>query len=125
MKIAMPVKPKMESYLLSPAYGKAKFFLIYDTETNNYEIVENKYLNGRDVANLLSSHKVDIVITNHIGGGAYEHLTNLGIKAYFTEMKNEPFEKVINEFKEGKLKEITRQMLMLLPQHHHDHHHHH
>ncbi|MEZ0323076.1 MAG: NifB/NifX family molybdenum-iron cluster-binding protein [Hydrogenothermaceae bacterium] len=123
MKIAMPVKPKSGEYVLSTAYGKAKFFLIYDTDTNSYEIVENKYLNGRDVANLLSVHRVDVVITNHIGSGAYNHLINLGMKAYFTESKNEHFERIIGEFKEGKLKEITPQMLMLLPQHYHHHHH--
>ncbi|MEJ5172979.1 MAG: NifB/NifX family molybdenum-iron cluster-binding protein [Hydrogenothermaceae bacterium] len=121
MKIAMPVKPKSESYVLSPAFGKAKFFLIYDMDTENYEIVENKYLNGRDVANLLSVNKVNVVITNHIGGGAYKHLVDLGMKAFFTELKNEPFEKILDEFKRGNLKEITPQMFILLPQH--DHHH--
>ncbi|WP_297889015.1 NifB/NifX family molybdenum-iron cluster-binding protein [Sulfurihydrogenibium sp.] len=126
MKVAMPVKPSKDKYLLSSAFGKSKFFLIYDLETDSYEIVENKELSGREAVNLISSKGAKIVITNHIGGGAYKLLTEIGLKAYFTQSKNKPFETVLQEYKEGKLKEITPANFMLIPQHHHHHgkHHH-
>ena len=122
MKVAMPVKPSKDTYLLSSAFGKARFFLIYDIDSNSYEIVENKELSGRDAINLISSKGAKIVITNHIGGGAYRLLNELGLKAYFTESKNKPFNEVIIEYKDGKLKEITPQNFMLVPQHNHNHH---
>ncbi len=127
MKIAMPVKPSKGKYVLSSAFGKARFFLIYDLESDSYEIVENKELSGRDAINLISSKGSKVVITNHIGGGAYRLLTELGLKAYFTESKNKPFDDVIKEYKEEKLKEITPSNFMLIPKHHHHHHgeHHH
>jgi predicted Fe-Mo cluster-binding NifX family protein len=127
MKIAMPVKPSKGKYVLLSAFGKARFFLIYDLESDSYEIVENKELSGKDAINLISSKGSKVVITNHIGGGAYRLLTELGLKAYFTESKNKPFEDVIKEYKEEKLKEITPSNFMLIPKHHHHHqgkHHH-
>ncbi|MGC9006465.1 MAG: NifB/NifX family molybdenum-iron cluster-binding protein [Sulfurihydrogenibium sp.] len=124
MKVAMPVKPSQGKYLLSSAFGKARFFLIYDLDSGSYEVVENKELSGRDAVNLISSKGAKIVITNHIGGGAYRLLNELGLKAYFTESKNKPVDDIINEYKDGKLKEITPQNFMLIPQHHHHHHRH-
>ncbi len=113
MKIALPVKYVKNEYLLSSAYGKAPIFMIYDLETNSFEIVENKYLNGRDVANLLSSKGAKAVITNHLGQGAYKHLKDLNIKAYFSELKNKPVEESINLFKENKLKEFNEKDFLI------------
>ncbi|WP_051524436.1 NifB/NifX family molybdenum-iron cluster-binding protein [Sulfurihydrogenibium subterraneum] len=115
MKIALPVKPQKEEYLLSPAFGKAKFFLIYDTETQEVKIVENEHLSGRDVVNILSKEKVNVVITNHLGGGAYRHIIDCGIKAIYTESKNAPYKEVINQFLEGKLREFQPTDFMLTP----------
>lgn len=119
MKIAMPVKKKGETYLLSSAYGKAPFFLIYNLENNNFEIAKNEGLNGKYVADMLSSKNVKVVITNHIGAGAFNALQQKGIKAYFTEKKNTDFKEVIDEFKNGKLKEITPEIFHMIPKHHH------
>ncbi|MFN3977840.1 MAG: NifB/NifX family molybdenum-iron cluster-binding protein [Sulfurihydrogenibium azorense] len=115
MKIALPVKPQKDEYLVSPAFGKAKFFLIYDTQSQDVKIVENEHLSGRDVVNILSKEKVEIVITNHLGGGAYQHMVNCGIKPYYTESKNVSYKEVINQFLEGKLREFQPIDFMLMP----------
>ncbi|WP_297453873.1 NifB/NifX family molybdenum-iron cluster-binding protein [Persephonella sp.] len=119
MKIAMPVKPKGDDYVLSTAYGKAKFFLIYDTDIQEAKIIENKALNGKGIAQDLAAEHVDVVITNHIGGGAYNALVEKGIKAYFTKDKNQSYKKIIQDFLQNKLNEITPQNFYLIPQHHH------
>lgn len=113
MKIALAVKYIKDEYILSPAYGKAPIFMVYDLENNSFEIVENKYLNGKDVANFLSSKNVKSVITNHLGQGAYQHLKELNIKAYFSELKNKPVIESINLFKENKLKEFTEKDFLI------------
>ena len=119
MKIAMPVKRKGDSYVLSTAYGKARFFLIYDTGKDEIKIIENKSLSGKGIAEDLEKENVDAVITNHIGEGAFNVLTEKGIKAYFTDKKNAEWKEIVLEFKENKLMQITKQNFYMIPQHKH------
>lgn len=120
MKIAMPVKQKLNgNYALSPSFGKAPFFIVYETDTDSYEVVRNEFLNGRDIINLLSSKGVKVIITNHIGLNAYKKVLDLGLSAYYSEKKNKDFKEVINDYKQGILKEITPELLVHLSSHKH------
>lgn len=120
MKIAMPLKQKLKGvYALSPSFGKAPFFLIYETEDGSYEVINNEFLNGRDVINMLSSKGVKVIITNHLGLNAYKKITDLGLKAYYSEKKNKDFMEVVNDYKQGLLREITPELLLEISAHKH------
>ncbi len=106
MKIALPVKKVSDGYLLSSRFGKAPFFLIFDAKTDEIKVIRNEYQNGRDIANILSSKGVKAVITYHIGKGAFNHLKNLCMEVYYSDNKNIPYTKVIQQFKEGNLQKI-------------------
>lgn len=120
MKIAVPLKKRMNgNYVVSPSFGKAPFFLVYETDDSSYEIVPNDFQNGRDILNLLSSKGVRVVITNHLGFNAYKKVIELGLIAYYTEKKNRDFMDVINDYEKGLLKEITPELLTQISAHKH------
>lgn len=105
--------------MLSPSFGKAPFFLIYQTDDNSYEILKNEFLNGRDVINMLSSKGVKVVIVNHIGLNAYKKIIDLGLAAYYSEKKNIDFIEIVNDYANGLLREITPELLLEISSHKH------
>lgn len=120
MKISIPLKKRISgSYVVSPSFGKAPFFLVYETDDGSYEIIVNNFQNGRDILNLLSSKGVRVVITNHLGFNAYKKVIELGLVAYYTEKKNKDFMEVINDYEKGALKEITPELLTQISAHKH------
>ncbi len=123
MKIALPVKKQKDKYVLSPAFGKAKFFIIVDTDSNNEKVIENIHLNGKGIAEQLATEHVEAVITNHIGEGAFRHLKKFNIEVYFSQEKNIPVEEVLKLFEDNKLPKITSENFNMVPQHEHHHHH--
>lgn len=78
----------LESYV-SDDFGHAPFFLIVDSDTLDYVVVENEFLEaegaGMKVAEAIVSLKVDAVITGGIGSHGYDILTKAGIRVSFDE----------------------------------------
>jgi len=90
MKIGVVAEGESLDSFIAEDFGHAPFFLIVDSETLDYEVVENEYMNsmegaGMKVADAIISLKVDAVITGGIGPHGYEKLTGAGIKVSFDE----------------------------------------
>ena len=90
MKIGVVAEGESLDSFIADDFGHAPFFLIVDSETLDYEVVKNEYMNsmegaGMKVADAIISLKVDAVITGGIGPHGYEKLTSAGIKVSFDE----------------------------------------
>ena len=90
MKIGVVAEGESLDSFIAEDFGHAPFFLIVDSETLDYEVVKNEFMNslegaGMKVADAIISLKVDAVITGGIGPHGYEKLTGAGIKVSFDE----------------------------------------
>ena len=86
MKIAITCRGSGLGAEVDPRFGRAKTFMIYDTETGGLEAVDNtQNLNasqgaGIQAAGNVSEHGVECVLTGHCGPKAFRALTAAGIK---------------------------------------------
>ena len=88
MKVAITSQGTELDSQVDPRFGRAKFFIVVDTETGEFKAVDNaQNLNaaqgagiqaGRNVAEL----GVTSVITGHVGPKAFSVLQTAGIKIY-------------------------------------------
>lgn len=67
---------------MSQHFGKAKWFMVSDTENAIAEFVRNEGLNGRSVAEIAVRQGCTDVIVVDIGDGALEHLQSAHIRAW-------------------------------------------
>ncbi|MHA1687206.1 MAG: NifB/NifX family molybdenum-iron cluster-binding protein [Candidatus Heimdallarchaeaceae archaeon] len=81
MKIAIPVGTKSENPIMYDRFGRTPYFYIYDTETNNGEIIENPAANARGGAGIQT----------------VESLVRLGIKATIVPALGPNAERVLRE----------------------------
>jgi len=109
MKIAVTsTGPDLESEL-DPRFGRARYFIIIDTETNEFTAIDNlEGLNayggaGVRSAGIVADHGVSWVITGNVGPKAAEGLKTAGIKVALSEPIK--VSEVVEKFKKGELKE--------------------
>jgi len=71
---------------VDPRFGRAKYFIIVDPRTLEYDVVENKQnLNshqgaGIQAAKILADQKADVLISGNCGPNAFKVLNAAGIK---------------------------------------------
>ena len=90
-------------------FARAEFFVIYDTESGEYEVVENTVAGshgaGPRVVQMLASYGVDALVVPGVGQNAFGAIMAAGIEVYQSVPGS--VEKNIELFKEGKLEKIT------------------
>ncbi|WP_460024487.1 NifB/NifX family molybdenum-iron cluster-binding protein [Infirmifilum sp. SLHALR2] len=92
MRVLVPVVKVNGKLFLSPHFGRAPGFAVYEvqgSEIANVQYVDNPYRNpeehsghGRMILNLVSSFKPEAVIVRSIGEGAFYRLKSLGARIY-------------------------------------------
>jgi len=112
MKIAVTSQGKEPDSPIDPRFGRAKFLIVADTQTDSFEFHDNSQnLNaaqgagiqtGRNIANL----NVDAVITGNVGPNAFRTLNVAKIKVFLAE--EQTVRQAIDSFKEGKLKQVNQ-----------------
>ncbi|HUX08853.1 MAG TPA: NifB/NifX family molybdenum-iron cluster-binding protein [Acidobacteriota bacterium] len=86
MKLAITAEGNSPDSPVDPRLGRAKWFMIYDSDSETYEAVDNSsgveatHGAGPIAAETIAAHKVDCVITGHCGPRAYQALNAAGIK---------------------------------------------
>jgi predicted Fe-Mo cluster-binding NifX family protein len=111
MKIAITAQGKELSSEIDLRFGRAKFLLVVDTETDDFEVHDNELnLNavqgagiqtGQNIANL----GVEAVITGNVGPNAFKTLNAANVKIFLAE--KQAVQDAIDSFKAGKLKEVN------------------
>jgi len=112
MKIAVTAQGNELSSEVDLRFGRAKWLIIVDTETGDYEAHDNIVnLNavqgagiqtGQNIANL----GVEAVITGNVGPNAFKTLKAANVKIFLSETQT--VQDAANSFKAGKLKEVDQ-----------------
>jgi predicted Fe-Mo cluster-binding NifX family protein len=93
-------------------FGRAKGFLIVETETGNARYLENREgVNagqgaGIQAARLMAADGVQVVLTGHCGPNAFRALRAAGIRVY-TGLTGGSVREAVERFKAGALQEGT------------------
>jgi predicted Fe-Mo cluster-binding NifX family protein len=112
MKIAITSQGNTLDSTVDPRFGRAKWFIIYDTETGEHATVDNiQNINaaqgaGIQAAETISRHDAHCLITGHCGPNAYRTLSAAGIQVITGGTGT--VQNVIDDFKSGKLKEASK-----------------
>ena len=86
MKVAVTAQGGELSSELDPRFGRAKWFVVVDTDTDTVEAIDNSSgLNASSGAGIASGQRVadtgaETVITGHCGPNAERVLTQAGIR---------------------------------------------
>jgi len=90
-------------------FGRAEYFIIYDTDTKNFEAIKNPFLNdqggvGVSTAKFTVEKGIDAVISGSYGPNALEILRASPIKLY--KAQSGTVQENINKLLDGKLDEF-------------------
>lgn len=108
MKIAVTTSGNTLDAPLDTRFGRAPRFLIYDTQTGTYEVMDNaQNLNAAQGAGIQSAQNVarsgaSVLITGHCGPKAFKVLTAAKISIYCTAAST--VQEALNLFSKGELK---------------------
>jgi len=112
MKIAVTAQDRELDSQMDPRFGRAKFLIVADTDTNDFVIHDNTVnLNaaqgagiqtGQNIANL----DVEAVITGNVGPNAFRTLHAAKVKVFLAEKQT--VQEAIDAFKAGQLKEVNQ-----------------
>lgn len=111
MKIAVTSTGNELISQMDPRFGRAKYFVIVDPQTLEYEVKENKQnLNlpqgaGIQAAKIVADHKADVLISGNCGPKAFRVLSAAGIKVV-TGAKGRVIDAVM-QYNSGELKPVA------------------
>jgi predicted Fe-Mo cluster-binding NifX family protein len=111
MKVAVTAQGKGMDAQVDPRFGRAKFFIVVDTETGDFESIDNSVnLNAAQGAGIQSGKRiadlqVEAVLTGHVGPKAYSTLQTGGVIVY-TDASGTVAE-AVEEFKNGSLNQVN------------------
>lgn len=108
MKIVIPINEDETS--ICPSFGRAPYFLFYESELNQFERKENPAAQspgaaGIQAAQFLTDEKCQILLTPRCGENAAQILQEAGIKMFLTSSDSVQTE--LNAWKAGKLSALT------------------
>lgn len=89
MKIAIPVNNKNKDAYVSNSFGRAPYYLIYDSKTKSSDFIENSAISnlggaGIRAAQILVDQEIDILLTPRCGINANNVLKTADIIIYQT-----------------------------------------
>ncbi|NMA95865.1 MAG: diguanylate cyclase [Clostridiales bacterium] len=111
MKIAISSKGETLESTLDKRFGRCKYFLIKDTDTNEVEVIKNEGVKSESGAAITATQqiidrKVDVVITGNLGPNAFHLIDKADIKAYKSD--EIVIQDALDRFNDGKLPEIKK-----------------
>lgn len=107
MKIVFTTVGSELNALLDSRFGRASKFLVYDLDSETFEVIDNqKNLNAAQGAGIQSAETVarsgaKALVTGHCGPKAFRVLSAAGIKVYNTDAAT--VEEALERFRTGKL----------------------
>jgi predicted Fe-Mo cluster-binding NifX family protein len=85
MKIAVPVKANTRESMVADSFGRAPYFLIVDTESENIDLITNTAVSelggaGIKAAQMIIDNKTDVLLSPRCGENAASVLVKAGIE---------------------------------------------
>ena len=109
MKLAIPVDENRMETTVCVSFGRTPYFMIYETETNTAEFLENPAAQAEGGAGLKAAQAVvdsgaEVLLTVRCGENAAEVLKAAEIRIYKTE--GAPVQGNLDAFRKGALQEL-------------------
>lgn len=106
MKAVIPVNEKSRESRVSASFGRAAYFLLYDTESGQERFVENAAMNSSGGAGIQAAQQVvdlgaECVAVPQCGENAAKVLQAAGVVLYKTDAS--ALDATIGDLKEGRL----------------------
>jgi len=107
MKIAVTSQGKTLDSQVDPRFGRAPYFIIVDTESLDFEVIDNSANQnafkgaGIQAATDVSKHKAEVLLTGHCGPNAFKALSAAGIKV--CNNATGTVREAVDAFKAGKM----------------------
>ncbi|MBA7611486.1 hypothetical protein ES703_18710 [subsurface metagenome] len=111
MKIAITsTGPKLEDKV-DPRFGRCHYFILFDTDSNKFEAVENTGAQGMGgvgikSGQIMADKGVETVLTGSCGPNAFQTLQAAGIKVITGASGT--VQEAIDKYKSGELKAISQ-----------------
>ncbi|MFA7159007.1 MAG: NifB/NifX family molybdenum-iron cluster-binding protein [Kiritimatiellia bacterium] len=111
MKVLVTARGESVSDDLDPRFGRARYFILVDTETGKATAHDNaQNLNAAQGAGIQAAQGVarlgaEAVISGNVGPNAFKTLQAAGIKVYLAPQSS--VEEAVRKFKAGELKEVS------------------
>ena len=107
MKIAITSSGPVMQSEVDPRFGRCLYFIIYDTETDQFEAIENSNIRGMggvgvQSGQMMADKGVEIVITGNCGPNAFRILNAAGIQ--LITGASGTVESIVRDYKDGNLK---------------------
>ena len=107
MKIALPVNDTTQKTTICQSFGRAPFFLVYDSETEEKTYITNDATTNQGGAGIKAAQNVvdsqaEVILTPRCGENAAQVIQAAGIKLYKTI--NDSVQDNITAFNAGRLK---------------------
>ena len=111
MKILISALGKESKDLLDSRFGRCDYFQVFNTETNEYKVLENEGVKSSQGAGIAASQQVidegvDVVITGKLGPNAFNILNDANLELY--SCSEISIEDAIKSYKEGKLEVLSK-----------------
>lgn len=109
MKLAITSQGKTLDAQLDPRLGRCQYFVIVDTDTDQFEACENASRSatggaGVQTAQFLADNGVEAVVTGNVGPNAMRALQAAGIKVYTVGPCQ--VREALSRFKQGQLQPV-------------------
>lgn len=110
MKIAIPSEGTNLQSNVSQSFGRCEYFVVVDTDTNKFEVIDNTAISSEGGAGIKASQSVvdsgaKAVITFHLGQNAADVLNAADIKILKAVPGN--IENVVSKFNSNQLEVLT------------------
>ena len=111
MKIAITSSgPELKSEI-DPRFGRCLYFIIYDTENDEYEAIENSNIRGMggvgiQSGQMMADKGVQVVITGNCGPNAFRTISAADVQ--LISGVSGTVESAIQEYKKGNLKPVNQ-----------------
>jgi predicted Fe-Mo cluster-binding NifX family protein len=111
VKIAISARGREPQSEVDPRFGRAAFFLLFDTGSSAWSAIENRIAAdaahgaGIQAAETVCREGVHAVISGHVGPKAFAVLSGSGIKAYRGDART--VQEALEAFERGQLQELS------------------
>lgn len=105
--IAAPLKMNKPDSAITTVFGKAKYFGIYDENTQEVTVIENPQQGGPAVLGLLKEKGVKTILTQHLGQRPLSIANELNIDVYYCTKERLTLKEASEKFLLGELAQIT------------------
>jgi predicted Fe-Mo cluster-binding NifX family protein len=110
MKICVTSEGGTLDSRVDPRFGRCRYFIVADTDTSEFEAIENPNIEsmggaGIQSAQFVASKKVKAVVTGNVGPNAFQTLQAAGIEI-FTNASG-TIKETIEKYKRGEFKAVS------------------